>query len=71
MKFTHNNKHSIGNHYEPLIKQQLGNPKMKPNEVKIKSEEETSNQKQKKYQQVYQKMQVMYMKQVYMMIQVW
>ena len=46
VKFTHDNKHSIGNHYEPLIKQQLGNPKMKPNEVKIKNKEETSNQKQ-------------------------
>ena len=50
VKFTHDNKHSIGNNYEPLIKQQLGNPKMKPNEVKVKNEEETSNQKQK-YQQ--------------------
>ena len=45
VKFTHNNKQRIGNHYEPLIKQQLGNPRMKPNEVKIKNEEETSNQK--------------------------
>ena len=51
VKFTHDNKHSIGNHYEPLVKQQLGNSKMKPNEVKIKNEEETSNQKQQKYQQ--------------------
>ena len=52
VKFTHNNKHSIDNHYEPLIKQQLGNPKMKPNEVKIKNKEKkTSNQKQQKYQQ--------------------
>ena len=50
VKFTPN-KHNIGNHYEPLIKKQLGNPKMKPNEVKIKNEEETSNQKQQKYQQ--------------------
>ena len=51
VKFTHDNKHSIGNHYEQLVKQQLGNPKMKPNEVKIKNEEETSNQKEQKYQQ--------------------
>ena len=51
VKFTHNNKYSIGNHYEPLIKQQLVNLKMKPNEVKTKNEEETSNQKQQKYQQ--------------------
>ena len=51
VEFTHDNKHSIANHYEPLVKQQLGNPKMKPNEVKIKIGEETSNQKQQKYQQ--------------------
>ena len=52
VKFTHDNKHSIGNHYEPPVKQQLGNLKLKPNEVKIKNEEETSkHQKQWKYQQ--------------------
>ena len=49
VKFTHDNKHSIGNHYDTLIKQQLGNHKKKPNEVQIKKEEETSNQKQQKY----------------------
>ena len=68
VKFTHNNKHSIGNHYEPLIKQQLGNPKMKPNEVKIKKNQIKNN---RNINNVYQKMQVIYKKQVYMMIQVW
>ena len=46
----HNNKHSIGNHYELIIKQ-VGNQEMKQNaEVKIENEEETSNQEEQKYQ---------------------
>ena len=50
VKFTHNNKHNIGNHYKPIVKR-VGNQEMKQNaEVKIENEEETSNQEEQKYQ---------------------
>ena len=47
MKFTHNNKHSIGNHYEPMVRE-VQNKEMKQSvEVKIENVEETSEEEQK------------------------
>ena len=49
VKFMHDNKHSIGNHYEPMVRE-VGNQEMKQNvEVKIENEE-TSNEEEQKYQ---------------------
>ena len=41
---------SIGNHYEPILRE-VGNQEMKQSaEVKIENEEETSNQKEQKFE---------------------
>ena len=46
MKFMHDNKHSIGNHYKPIMRK-VDNQEMKQSaEVKIENEEETSNQEE-------------------------
>ena len=52
MKFTHNNKHSIGNHYEPMVRE-VQNKEMKQSvEVKIENEEETSEEEEQKCQPI-------------------
>ena len=46
----HDNKHSIGNHYEPLVRE-VGNLEMKQSvEFKIENEAETSPEEEQKYQ---------------------
>ena len=39
VKFTHDNRHSIGNHYEPIVRE-VGNDEKNPSaEVEIENEE--------------------------------
>ena len=53
MKFMYNNKHSIGNHYELMVRE-VQNKEMKQSvEVKIENEEETSEEEEQKYQPFY------------------
>ena len=48
--FMHDNKHSIGNHYEPIVREFENQEMIQSAEVKIENEEETSNQEEQKYQ---------------------
>ena len=52
VKFTHDNRHSIGNHYEPIVRE-VGNEKNPSAEVEIENEEtcneEEQNEEELKY----------------------
>ena len=50
----HNNKHSIRNHNEPMVRE-VQNQEIKQSvEVKIENEEETSKEEEQKYQPIIQ-----------------